>query len=120
MAFVSLIGVHLTEHGVMDAALLYESPFTDLTPRGPDELFSSAQVDELLVVIEHLRQNAIAASGSYRRRKRRVGAQAQHLPRAEAGASANAPRLPRTQRCCTAPLRNASMIPKPPMNSELA
>ena len=27
---------HLTEHGVMDAAMLYESPFTDLTPRGPD------------------------------------------------------------------------------------
>jgi type I restriction enzyme R subunit len=38
--FVNLIVDHLTEHGVMDAAMLYESPFTDLTPRGPDELFS--------------------------------------------------------------------------------
>ena len=34
--FVNLIVDHLTEHGVMDAAMLYESPFTDLTPRGPD------------------------------------------------------------------------------------
>jgi type I site-specific restriction endonuclease len=29
--FVNLIVDHLTEHGVMPAALLYESPFTDIT-----------------------------------------------------------------------------------------
>ena len=34
--FVNLIVDHLTEHGVMGAAPLYESPFTDITPRGPD------------------------------------------------------------------------------------
>ena len=59
--FVNLIVDHLTEHGVMDAAMLYESPFTDLTPRGPDGLFSSVQVDELLAAIEQVRQKAIAA-----------------------------------------------------------
>jgi type I restriction enzyme R subunit len=59
--FVNLIVDHLTEHGVMDAAKLYESPFTDLTPRGPDELFSSAQVDELVAAIDQVRRTAAAA-----------------------------------------------------------
>ena len=59
--FVNLVVNHLTEHGGMDAALLYESPFTDLTPKGPDGLFSSAQVDELIEALAKIRRNAIAA-----------------------------------------------------------
>lgn len=59
--FVNLIVNHLTEYGVMDTAMLYESPFTDLTPRGPDGLFASPQVDALLAVIERVRQTAMAA-----------------------------------------------------------
>ena len=59
--FVNLVADHLTEHGVMDAAMLYESPFTDLTPHGPDGLFSSAQVDELLATIERVRLTALSA-----------------------------------------------------------
>jgi type I restriction enzyme R subunit len=58
--FVNLIVNHLTEHGVMEASLLYESPFTDLTPRGPDGLFSSAQVDQLMGVLDRVRTTAIA------------------------------------------------------------
>jgi type I restriction enzyme R subunit len=49
--FVNLIVDHLTEHGLMEAARLYESPFTDLTPRGPEALFTSTQVDELVRVL---------------------------------------------------------------------
>ncbi|MCP9443620.1 MAG: hypothetical protein NNA20_13670, partial [Nitrospira sp.] len=59
--FVNLIVDHLTEHGVMEPARLYESPFTDLTPRGPDGLFSSSQVDELVRILNTVRTLAIPA-----------------------------------------------------------
>jgi type I restriction enzyme R subunit len=58
--FVNLIIDHLTEHGLIDAALLYESPFTDLTPRGPDALFSKTQLDELFNALETVRAHAAA------------------------------------------------------------
>ncbi len=59
--FVNLIVDHLTEHGVMDAARLYESPFTDVAPRGPDGIFPSPQVDELVAVLQRVKAAALAA-----------------------------------------------------------
>jgi type I restriction enzyme, R subunit len=59
--FVDMIINHLTEHGVMSAALLYESPFTDITPHGPDGLFTSAQVDDLLSILDQVRSTALAS-----------------------------------------------------------
>jgi type I restriction enzyme R subunit len=51
----------LTEHGVVEAARLYESPFTDLTPHGPDALFKATEVDELLRTLQAVRATAVAA-----------------------------------------------------------
>jgi type I restriction enzyme R subunit len=59
--FVNLIVDHLTEHGVMDVALLYQSPFTDVTPRGPEGLFDRSQLEELIGVLEQVRRTATAA-----------------------------------------------------------
>ena len=59
--FIDLIVNHLTEHGFMPASLLYESPFTDLTPHGPDGLFPSELVDELMGVLDDVRATALAA-----------------------------------------------------------
>ncbi|MCC5610482.1 DEAD/DEAH box helicase family protein [Nostoc sp. CHAB 5834] len=58
--FVNMIVDYVTEHGVMDMALLYESPFTDVTPQGPDGLFTSPQVDELVSLLEELYARAVA------------------------------------------------------------
>lgn len=61
LEFVNLVVDHLTEHGVMDPARLYESPFTDLTPQGPDGLFQSAELDDLLRALDAVRGSARAA-----------------------------------------------------------
>jgi type I restriction enzyme R subunit len=59
--FVNLVIDHLTEHGLIEARRFYESPFTDLSPTGPDALFESADLDRLLAVVADIRHNAEAA-----------------------------------------------------------
>jgi type I restriction enzyme R subunit len=61
LEFIDLIVNHLTEHGVMEPGRLYESPFTDLTPRGPESLFKQADLDALVRALESVRTTAVAA-----------------------------------------------------------
>ena len=49
---------HLTARGVVDSGLLYESPFTDLAPQGPDGIFSGSQVGKLLAALEGVKGSA--------------------------------------------------------------
>jgi type I restriction enzyme R subunit len=51
---------YLTAHGAMEAAILYESPFTDITPQEPDGLFTSTQLDELFSILEEVSTRAAA------------------------------------------------------------
>jgi type I restriction enzyme R subunit len=56
--FVGLIVSELTANGVMAARRLYESPFTDNAPSGPDYYFDDEDVDGIIVVLDQVRANA--------------------------------------------------------------
>lgn len=57
--FINMIIDHLTANGQMEARRLYETPFTDYAPTGPDHLFSDADVDRLVVVLDSVRAHAL-------------------------------------------------------------
>ncbi len=59
--FVNLIVDHLTARGAIEPARLYESPFTDLTPLGPERLFGESAVEDLMKALSSIRQAATAA-----------------------------------------------------------
>ncbi len=58
--FIGLIVDHLTQHGTMEPSRLYESPFTDLTPQGPEGLFPSTDIDALIAALAAVRASAVA------------------------------------------------------------
>lgn len=61
LQFIEEIVQHLTEHGAMPAARLYESPFTDIHAHGPDGVFDSAKVGLLFKALEQLDPQLMAA-----------------------------------------------------------
>jgi len=56
--FINLVIDYLTQSGWMHAAQLYESPFTDYSPRGVEGLFNPEQVAELVGVLDEIRTRA--------------------------------------------------------------
>lgn len=58
--FIDLVVQYLTENGVMDPDRLYESPFIDISPLGPEGLFPSARVDQIVKVLSEITVRAAA------------------------------------------------------------
>jgi type I restriction enzyme R subunit len=56
--FINLVIDHLAANGIVPAARFYESPFTDLSPTGPDGLFTSDEVDQMIALLDQVRRNA--------------------------------------------------------------
>jgi type I restriction enzyme R subunit len=57
--FIQLIVGHLTANGIMDVERLYESPFTDSAPHGPDSIFTEDEVDGIVTVLHQVRDRAL-------------------------------------------------------------
>jgi type I restriction enzyme R subunit len=57
--FLDEIVNHLTEHGIMEAGRLYESPYTDFNPLGVDGVFNPDQVDQLFNILDEVKKRAM-------------------------------------------------------------
>jgi type I restriction enzyme R subunit len=60
--FLNMIIDHLADHGLMDPETLYSSPFTDVTPMGPEGLFEPEELDRLIDILRQVRSTAIATA----------------------------------------------------------
>jgi type I restriction enzyme R subunit len=58
--FINMVIEHLTDQGVMDPSLLYEPPFTDVAPTGPEKLFDEDKVMRLFTKIQAINDSAVA------------------------------------------------------------
>jgi type I restriction enzyme R subunit len=58
--FLEEVVKHLTANGVMDAARLYEPPYTFIHDQGVEGVIDSLQVDELISILEEVKNRAIA------------------------------------------------------------
>jgi type I restriction enzyme R subunit len=58
--FINMVIEHLTNQGMMDPGLLYEAPFTDLAPTGPEKLFNEEKVARLFTKIQTINDSAVA------------------------------------------------------------
>ncbi|MGH3579577.1 MAG: type I restriction-modification enzyme R subunit C-terminal domain-containing protein, partial [Mycobacterium sp.] len=57
--FINLIVNELTANGVVEPARLYESPYTDHAPTGPETMFPDADVDGIVDILRTVKANAI-------------------------------------------------------------
>ncbi len=60
MNFLEAIIRHLTQNGVIDKAMLAETPFTDIHDQGVFGVFEEAEVVQLISLIDRVNGNAVA------------------------------------------------------------
>ena len=60
LEFAKMVVEFLTVDGAISADRLYETPFTALSPTGPETVFGAAKVERLFAVVEEVRQRAVA------------------------------------------------------------
>lgn len=61
--FINLIITELTANGVVEPARLYESPYIDNAPTGPDDVFAAIDVDNIVQILNTVKRNAEPVDG---------------------------------------------------------
>jgi type I restriction enzyme, R subunit len=59
--FIEEIIHYLGIKGIMDPSLLYEPPFTDISPHGVDDLFDDTTADKIVETLRKINDSAVAA-----------------------------------------------------------
>ncbi|MBB4739030.1 type I restriction enzyme R subunit [Actinoplanes octamycinicus] len=62
--FLNLLTEVIVKRGIVNAADLYEAPFTAIAPGGPGDIFPDADVFSLVAVLDRIRETAVAAEAS--------------------------------------------------------
>ncbi|KYH43989.1 DEAD/DEAH box helicase family protein [Branchiibius sp. NY16-3462-2] len=57
--FINLIIDELTKNGVVEPGRLFESPYTDYAPTGPDLYFPDADVETIVETLHHIKRTAL-------------------------------------------------------------
>lgn len=57
--FINLIVDELTKNGVMEPGRLFESPYTDYAPTGPDYFFPDTDVDVIVETLQQIKRTAL-------------------------------------------------------------
>jgi type I restriction enzyme R subunit len=52
---------HLTQNGVMEPALLFDSPYTNYNPNGLAGLFADGDAERIVRTLQLIKSNAVAA-----------------------------------------------------------
>ncbi|EKX55908.1 Type I restriction-modification system, restriction subunit R [Rhodobacter sp. AKP1] len=58
--FIDLAVNHLAERGIIEPALFYESPFTDLNDQGIGGIFPQADVEQIVAIVKQIKLSAAA------------------------------------------------------------
>ena len=58
--FVNLVIDYLTQHGTIQPGRIYESPFTNVAPEGPETIFAEPDLDEFFKIVQQIRDVAAA------------------------------------------------------------
>ncbi|QGN47558.1 DEAD/DEAH box helicase family protein [Micromonospora sp. WMMD558] len=59
--FINMIIGHLTQNGAMEIDRLYESPFTEIAPHGPESIFTEDDADRIVSILRSVRATAAPA-----------------------------------------------------------
>ena len=60
ITFVNLVIDYLTQHGTINPARIYDSPFTNYAPEGPENIFTKPDLDDFFEIVQQVHDVAVA------------------------------------------------------------